>query len=190
MQKNISKVIAITLLIIVIALPIMFIIGIYSVGLLYFGITYEKTSDFVLFISISVVLGGIADYLFNTLVQVCFDFKRINKKQMTFFKIILDFSASVFSLLVVDYFMNSLNIPVKSVFLFSLFITGISYLISNDKEDEDREDGEVDLALRNEIQSLLSKNDIADTVKILRHEYPELTMNQIKKSVQQISKED
>lgn len=184
MKEIIAKCTAIILLMLIMALPILFIMGMYSSGLLYFGITYEKPSDFVLFVIMSVVLGGIIEYLFTILVQVSYDLKKINKKQSIFFKVIFDFSTSVFSLLVVDYFMDSLNTSVKSVLFTSLFATGISYLIPNDKEEVN--DGKVDLALSNEIQNLLDENKVMDSINIIRQRHPELSIRQAKKHVQQI----
>lgn len=166
MQKIVSKIVAVVLLIVVIALPIVSIIAVYSGGLIYFGITYVKMSDFILFVFISIVLEGLLDFFFETLIQVSFDFKIILRKQMVFFKLFFDFITSVFSLLIVDHSMDSLSVSIQSVLLFSLFTTGISYFMSNHKEEP--HDDAIDLTLRKEIQDLLSENNIVETIYILK----------------------
>lgn len=188
MKKIVPKIVAVGLLIVVIALPILFIIAIYSGGLLYFGITYEKMSDFILFIIISIGLAGILEFFSNTLVQVSFQLKRINKKQSTFFKFVFDFCTSIFSLLIVDHYMRSVNVPFRTMLLFSLFMTGISYFISNGKEETDI--NEIDSTLSNEIRDLLSKNNIVDTIHLFKEEHPDLSMNWVRKAIRQISQKD
>ena len=187
-MKNIfANILVIFFLGMIVLIPIVFSIVLSIGALLYFGVTYESTSDFILFFVLSVILVEIFEFLFKTIVQVCYDFKIITKGQSTFFKTFLDFSASMLSLLIVDSFMTTVSIPLRTLLLYSILTVGIDYFMSNTEEEPIDETDE--FALEDEIEDLLDKNNVLDTIKILKENHPELSIAQIKNAVQKINEQ-
>lgn len=187
MKKKIASTIAIVLLAIIIISSIVFYVLLYGGGLLYFGITYDRISDFILFLIASIIIGFILETVINNIPQVFFDLKLVNKKQTIILKIIFNFCTSILTLSIVDYFMNTIIVPFSTIFLFSLFVTGIIFFMSDNKSETNTDD--ISVTLKKEVEQLLLEHNMIDTINLTRKNHPNLSMTQIKLIVQKIRQE-
>lgn len=190
LKKKIASIIAIILLSIIIIVSLTVYTFLYGGGLIYFGVSYDTISDFMLFLIASIIVGFVLETIINNIPQVLFDLKVIDKKRKVSIKIILNFSVSISTLSLVDYFMNGISIPFLTIILFSAFITAVSLFINNDGNEKIDNSNNINSALRIEVEQLLENNNMIDTIKIIRNNHPDLSMSEVKRIVQTIRQED
>ncbi|GEK90755.1 YrvL family regulatory protein [Alkalibacterium kapii] len=189
MKDRVLKALAILLLLGIIFIVILVQGLIYTGSVSLLGINYESLWVLITFVGLLIISETIFFFSIYQIPKSLYSLDLIPSSVKNLLDICIIYTISFLFIVFLDQVMHSISVPFWTKVLFPFVSLFLNCVLVGDDADVPDESEKLNDEILNKIENCLSSKSVFETVKMIKKEYPEISLVVIKKTVDKVHKD-
>ncbi|MFJ1626432.1 YrvL family regulatory protein [Marinilactibacillus psychrotolerans] len=161
----------------------------YGWSISFLGIEVRNIWQLIIFVTTILIGEFILDYSINQIPQILYELDKINKIHQDILTVAVNYTTIFLVVSLLDRLMDGVFVPLSTRIFFPA-IPLVFKMLFPDEKGGDTSLEDLDKELIRKINRLLSNSSVFETVRVVKQEYPEMSLSKIKSIVEKIHHED